>query len=94
MEETPRRVRGLFDQRWVFDTTHAWHVWEHPYYPLYYVPLEAINAGMLIRGNPEGEGPSSGILKGANKSTDKILIFEKGPLSGLVRIEMEALGKS
>lgn len=29
IEETPRRVRGLFDSEWVFDTTHARHVWEY-----------------------------------------------------------------
>jgi len=31
-------------------------------------------------------------LKGKNKSTDRVLSFEKGPLAGLVRFEFSALG--
>lgn len=31
-------------------------------------------------------------LKGKNKSTDRVLMFEKGPLAGLVRFEFAALG--
>lgn len=48
---------------------------------------------MLTKNISEGEGPSSGILKGEHKTTDQVLIFETGPLSGLVRIEMSALGE-
>ena len=93
VEKTPRRVRGLFDQEWVFDTTEAHHVWEHPFYPLFYIPENVIKKGMLTRNAPNDNGLSSGILKGEHKSTDKVLIFEKGPLSGLVRIEQAALGR-
>ena len=32
-------------------------------------------------------------LKGQGRSTDRVLTFEKGPLSGLVRFEFGALGK-
>ena len=65
----------------------------HPYYPLYYVPLDTIKDGMLTKNKSDGEGPSSGILIGEHKTTDQVLIFETGPLSGLVRIEMSALGE-
>ena len=93
VEKTPRRVRGFFDQELVFDTTDAHFVWEHPYFPVYYIPENAIKSGILTRNAPNGDGLSSGILKGENKSTGQVLIFEKGPLSGLVRFETEALGK-
>lgn len=33
VEQTPRRVRGLFNGKFAFDTTSAYFVWEHPYYP-------------------------------------------------------------
>ncbi|KAL8795439.1 MAG: hypothetical protein Q9195_002028 [Heterodermia aff. obscurata] len=91
VEKTPRRVRGFFDHEWVFDTTDAHFVWEHPYYPLYYIPENAFKSGFLTRNAPNADGLSSGILKGEHKSTDQVLIFEKGPLSGLVRIEVTAL---
>ena len=93
IEKTPRRVRGLFDQQLVFDTTDAHFVWEHPYFPSLYVRINAINSGLLTRNAPNGDGLSSGILKGEHKSTDQVLIFEKGPLAGLVRFEHAALGR-
>jgi hypothetical protein len=30
---THRRVRALFNAKYVIDSTDAYHVWEHPYYP-------------------------------------------------------------
>ena len=34
-EHTPRRVRGLFNGQYIFDSINAHHVWEHPYFPQY-----------------------------------------------------------
>lgn len=34
-QTTPRRVRGLLNGKYAFDTINAYHVWEHPYYPQY-----------------------------------------------------------
>lgn len=34
-EPTPRRVRGLFNGTFIFDTVDAYFVWEHPHYPQY-----------------------------------------------------------
>lgn len=34
-QATPRRVRGLLNGQYAFDTINAYHVWEHPYYPQY-----------------------------------------------------------
>jgi hypothetical protein len=31
-------------------------------------------------------------VKGKSRSIDRVLIFEKGPLEGLVRFEFKALG--
>ena len=93
VEKTPRRVRGLFDQQLVFDTTDAFFVWEQAYFPFFYIPENTINSGLLTRNAPNGDGLSSGILKGEHKSTDQVLIFEKGPLAGLVRFEHAALGR-
>lgn len=39
IEATPRRVRALLGGNYVVDTTKAYHVWEHPYYPQYDLSL-------------------------------------------------------
>ena len=50
-EPVPRRVRGYLAGEPVFDTTRALYVWEWPYYPQYYFPLDDVRPGLLI---PEG----------------------------------------
>ena len=95
-EETPRRVRGLFDGIFVFDTTEASYVWEHPYFPQFYVPFSAVQSDKLVRG--EAVDPESSAflatLKGSKKATDRVVLFEKGSLLGLVRFEFSALGEA
>lgn len=46
-EPAPRRVRGLVGGTWLFDTTHAWYVWEHPFYPQYAVPVSDVDMSLL-----------------------------------------------
>lgn len=38
VEHTPRRVRALFNGKYVIDTLQAYHVWEHPNFPQYRSP--------------------------------------------------------
>lgn len=94
LEKTSRRVRGLYDSAYIFDTTQARHVWEHPYFPQYYVPKSEVQDGILSKKEAVDQEESAFILdlKGKSKSTDRVLMFEKGPLAGLVRFEFAALG--
>ena len=94
LENTSRRVRGLYDSIYVFDTTEARFVWEHPYYPQFYVPNSAVKHGVLAKNESVDKEESAFLvtLKGKNKSTDRVISFEKGPLAGLVRFEFAALG--
>jgi uncharacterized protein (DUF427 family) len=47
IEPAPRRVRGVLAGRTIFDTTAARYVWEHPYYPQYYIPIDDIARDVL-----------------------------------------------
>ena len=89
-----RRVRGLYDHDYIFDTTEARHVWEHPYFPVFYIPSTAVKDGILTMNESVDKEGSAFIvtMKGEHKSTDRIISFEKGPLAGLVRFEFAALG--
>ncbi|KAL9132066.1 MAG: hypothetical protein Q9175_006618, partial [Cornicularia normoerica] len=71
----------------------ARHVWEHPYYPQFYVPRTAIKSGLLTKDDAVDNDKSAFLatLKGKSRSTNRVLTFEKGPLSGLVRLEFSAL---
>ncbi len=48
IEPAPRRVRGVLANTVVFDTTRAFYVWEWPFYPQYYIPLDDCNAELLV----------------------------------------------
>jgi len=94
IEETPRRVRGLLGQEYIFDTTHARHVWEKPYYPLYYIPIDAIKAELFTvhRSDTVAPGVSLAVVKCEGNELTRVLVFEEGPLKGLVRFAMDDLG--
>ena len=57
VEPAPRRIRGVLGGETVFDTTQARYVWEWPYYPQYYIPLEDVRRDLLV---PEGKTQASG----------------------------------
>lgn len=48
VEPVPRRVRATLAGRAVVDTTRALYVWEHPYYPQFYVPAADVDTDVLI----------------------------------------------
>ena len=48
VEPVPRRVRAVLGGKVVIDTTRALYVWEAPYYPQFYIPLEDVAPGVLV----------------------------------------------
>lgn len=88
-------MRALFDGVWLFDTIEAQHVWEHKYFPQFWVPLKAVNQGVLTKGDAFDAAQTAfkAVAKGQEKSTPRVIIFEKGPLAGLVRFEFKSMGK-
>ncbi|KAI9850356.1 MAG: hypothetical protein M1838_005803 [Thelocarpon superellum] len=96
-EVTARRVRTLFNNTYVADTTSAVHVWEHPSYPQFYLPLAAVAPNLVTKhaSHPIDKHGSAfpATLKVGDKSTDRVLLFEKGPLAGLVRFEFRTMGE-
>lgn len=104
-ESTPRRVRALFDSVFLFDTTSAQHVWEHPYYPQLYVPATEFKRGVLQKGELVEESGKQSVFGAVLKSnretggndrareTSRVLWFEGGVLGGLVRVDFGDVGK-
>lgn len=95
LEQTHRRVRALFGGIYIFDTLEPRHVWEHPYYPQFYVPETAVKHGTLSsKESLDKDGAAFlATLKIKEKTTDRVLGFDKGPLAGLIRFEFAAMGK-
>ncbi len=50
----PRRISARYDGVTVFDTIKAMYVWEHPYYPQFYIPADDVDTSLLIQeGRPK-----------------------------------------
>lgn len=49
VEPVPRRIRAVLDGHTVVDTTAAQYVWEHPWYPRFYVPAADVDESLLVR---------------------------------------------
>ena len=58
VEPCPRRVRARVGGTWVLDTTAAFYVWEHPYYPEYAVPADDLPEDVRRRGRPAPDAAS------------------------------------
>ncbi|PRY40380.1 DUF427 domain-containing protein [Umezawaea tangerina] len=59
VQPVPRRIRALLAGEVLLDTTRALYVWEHPYYPQYYVPRADVRPAVLVdehRDKPTSRG--------------------------------------
>ncbi|KAL8767163.1 MAG: hypothetical protein Q9209_006254 [Squamulea sp. 1 TL-2023] len=88
MEGTPRRVRVLFDGIYLADSTSAFHVWEHEYYPYFYFPTSGLKVHYVKR-EPIGDDDSVSLVtyQGPTKTDSTTLMFTKGELAGLTRFD-------
>ena len=94
-DEAPAKFVTVPDELTARSLSRARHVWEHPFYPQCYIPYSAIKSDLLTKADAIDHENSAFLatLKGESRSTECVLIFEKGPLSGLVRFEFDAMGK-
>ncbi|TGJ87511.1 hypothetical protein E0Z10_g1278 [Xylaria hypoxylon] len=89
----PKRIRVRLGGRYVADTTRAVYVWEHAYYPGYYLPLDAFAEGVLSYpgsggGNGNGDresGYALATLSAGGVSTDRVIVFTRRGESGSER---------
>lgn len=85
VEPCARRVRAYLGGHLVLDTVRASYVWEVPYYPAYYVPVDDVVAELV----PAGD--TSDVLLGGRTATGAAVVHTDGPLAGLVRLQWDAM---
>ena len=90
---TPRKVQILYNGAYVLATTNAVFVWEHPFYPQYYVPTKELisssktrqwefKEGEVFKAENGTEVAMQCTIKVGTKSTDQVLAFSSENLSG------------
>ena len=98
-EPAPRRVRATLGGEQIFDTTRAWYVWEWPYYPQYYIPVEDIDKRFLVDEHHEqrlGQGTARrhGLRAGGQDRPGTVRVFGGDAIDGVAgtaRFDWDAL---
>ncbi|MCJ1393307.1 hypothetical protein MMC18_006179 [Xylographa bjoerkii] len=90
VEDSPKRVRILQDGKYIVDTTHAKYVWEHPYYPQYYVPRSEVKAE-FVQTHDHSKGIMICTFRSDIQEVPNVLVFAEGPLKDLVRFDFKAM---
>lgn len=99
LERGAKRIRGYLGGELVFDTTHPVLVWEVPYYPAYYIPVEDVAAelvptGRLERSPSRGDAECLHVRVGDHLAEDIAWRYPDSPieeLRGVVRFEWDGL---
>jgi uncharacterized protein (DUF427 family) len=100
VESSQKRVRTYLGGELVADTSRPMYVWEIPYYPAYYLPLEDVRSDLLVPTATITHSPSRGdahhftVKAGGTEAVDAAWIFPDSPieaLRNLVRIDWAAM---
>jgi uncharacterized protein (DUF427 family) len=99
VEHGAKRVRAFVSGHLVADTIRPAYVWEKPYYPTYYVPLDDVRATLVptsrTSASPSrGEGQIYTIRVGDRRVDDAALRYPDSPIEALrdlVRLDWAAM---
>jgi uncharacterized protein (DUF427 family) len=100
VEPSQKRVRTYLGGELVADTTRAMFVWEIPYYPAYYLPVDDVRADLLVPTTTITHSPSRGdahhftVKAGGKEAVDAAWTYPDSPLEALrrlVRIDWAAM---
>lgn len=100
VEPGPKRVRVLFGGSYIADTTGVLLVWEHPYYPTYYIPRADVRETVLhdtgaaehVAGR--GEAAVHDVVVGDRRAEGAALVYDATEIDDLratVRFDWQAM---
>jgi uncharacterized protein (DUF427 family) len=93
VEGTSRRVRVLFNKKIVADTKEAKFVWEHAFYPVYYLPEKDVQTKYIKKLDKSGDGEGHVCrLTVGDRSAEKVLWVQSGKLAGLIKFQFNEMG--
>jgi uncharacterized protein (DUF427 family) len=99
-EPSHKRVRAFLGGQQIVDTDDALYVWEGPWYPQYYVPIDDVAEGALVASSTTSHSPSRGTathftVRGpAREAQDAAWSYGDSPISdlrGRVRFDFDAM---
>lgn len=99
VEPNPRWIRGIIDGETIIDSTQSRFVWEIPYYPAWYFPVDdvagkLVENGEMLRSPSRGEGTRYDLIVGDRTIPNAAYRHLDSPveeLRNLVRFEWDAI---
>ena len=100
VEQGAKRVRAYLGGRVVVDTMRPWLVWEVPYYPAYYFPVQDVRTDLLVPSATVTHTPSRGdaqhftIKAGGKTAEDAALRYVESPIAelrDLIRLDWDSM---
>ena len=100
LERSAKRVRVQLGGHVIADTTRAMLVWEKPYYPTYYIPLDDIDPTLLSPSGETRHSPSRGdatlftVKVPGREAADAAARYEDSPITelrDLIRFDWDAM---
>ncbi len=100
LEPSAKRVRVYCGDQAIADTTRPMLVWEVPYYPMYYIPIDDVRTDVLAPSGNTRRSPSRGdgvlytIKAGGREEVDAALRYPDSPipeLRDLIRFDWETM---
>jgi uncharacterized protein (DUF427 family) len=100
IERAAKRVRAYLGGEAVVDTTRPVLVWEVPYYPTYYLPLDDVRTELLVPNGiaahspSRGEGRTFSVRAGGREAAGAALRYEDSPieeLRDLIRLDWDSM---
>ena len=78
VEPAPRRVRATLRGEYIFDTIRARYVWECPFYPRYYIPVDDIDVRFLVDEHHEQRRRQGAALRHGLRAGDRDVFGDLG----------------
>lgn len=99
VERSGKRVRAVLGGQLVVDTTRPWLVWEKPYYPTYYLPVDDVRVELRVTDEmrhsaSRGDGTVYDVVTATASADAAAVRYLDSPieeLRPLVRLEWDAM---
>ncbi|KAI0319214.1 DUF427-domain-containing protein [Amylostereum chailletii] len=88
-EDSPKRVRVLFGGQIIADSKAPKLVWEHSYYPHYYLPKADVTAKYLQNAKQVDNHTVYDLVVGDTIAEEAVAVHTDGDLSGLAKIAFD-----
>ncbi|KAI0029444.1 DUF427-domain-containing protein [Vararia minispora EC-137] len=88
-EKCRKRIRVIHNGHVLADTRKSKLVWEHVFYPTYYIPINDVDEVYFEHSSGDAEADTYDIIVTDRRATNAAQLFKRGDLKGWLRIAFD-----